>query len=322
MENRRIRETPYKNTPAIFLGAMMILAAVLMLATRFTVVEFMGYELKVEDNAFGIFSRILLLIGGSIILIKRNNGNYFATGVYALTLGTSRIIRSLPNLMSDSEEMYYLSIFMIIVGINLAITGYNHLTVRMKNPVIMRYTTMSIIATYLIILMYFAYIGEDPGLLFQYVPDTIWYIPLYVGLLIVLFSKEVTENSPLGRIRGFSTTVADRSYLGDRIDISEEDAEKIKSGFRNPSSWKTLDIQGEQVSEEMVTFKTRRGDKDVILNRWPDEDSIYLTVVDDRMDSFIDGYRIRISSYTENEGMMELNDDIGICTRLYIKGCE
>ena len=239
-----------------------------------------------------------------------------------MTLGTSRIIRSLPNLMSDSEEMYYLSIFMIIVGINLAITGYNHLTVRMKNPVIMRYTTMSIIATYLIILMYFAYIGEDPGLLFQYVPDTIWYIPLYVGLLIVLFSKEVTENSPLGRIRGFSTTVADRSYLGDRIDISEEDAEKIKSGFRNPSSWKTLDIQGEQVSEEMVTFKTRRGDKDVILNRWPDEDSIYLTVVDDRMDSFIDGYKIRISSYTENEGMMELNDDIGICTRLYIRGCE
>jgi hypothetical protein len=322
LDNRAIRETPYGNKAGIFLGVMLIASGIMMLLTRFTVVDLFGYELKVEDNAFGVASRILLLIGGATILYMNKRGNYFAVGVYAFTLGTSRVIRSLPNLLSENNTLYYTTLIMLIVGINLTITGYNHLTVRMKNPLMMRYTTIAIICAYAIILLYFAYIQESPGLLISYVPDTIWYIPLYVALLIVLFSKGVVNNSPLGRVNGFTASLADRTYLGDEIIISDEDAKRIKEGFSEPVTWKEKNVGDYRAVEENVIFKTGRGDRDVVLEKWDGDDGLYLTVIDDRRDSFVDGCRMRLSSYTESENILELKDEIGVCARLLIRGSE
>lgn len=320
MENRRTRETPASYKAGIFLGITMVVCAVLMLVTRFTSLEIEGELISVSDGPLGIFSRFMLLAGGMIILWKRKKGNYFAVGVYALTLGLSRLIRTLPNLAAESDITFYSGILILALSANLAATGYNHLTVRMKNPLNMRYTTLIMLLIYAIVLLYFIYIQEKLTVILGYMPDVMWYIPVYVALLMVLLSKDVVDNSPLGRIRSFTSEAADRFGLGESITVSEEDADKIKAGVDGPQGWMAKDIDGVQVMEENVRFGSRRGDRDVILERCEGDGTLRITVIDDKEDSFINGHRMSVSSYNELNGILELIDCRGVCARLQIRG--
>ncbi len=322
MENRKIREAPSKNLAAIFLGSMMILSSILMIISRFASIEMMGVELSVKDGTLGIISRFVLLAGGLFILYKREKGNYFAIGVYAMTLGASRLMRAVPNLVTESDVAFVIAIAITVLSVNLIATGYNHITVRMKNPLNMRYTTLSIVAVYIITLLYFAYIRESPTILFQYFPDTIWYLPLYISLLLILYSKDVIETAPIGRIRQFTRQTACKVNLGRTIIISEEDSMKIKDGLRSPEGWRSRKVGRNTILEEKVTFGTTSGDRDVILERNGRDDYLRITVIDDGTDSFIDGYRMKVSSYRESDRTLELLDDKGTCAILHIRGCE
>ena len=327
MDRRKVRETLYKNAPAIFLGSMMVICGLIMTIIRFTPIELWGINFSSDDGPLGIFARFLLIVGGLIILIKRQNGNYFAIGVYALALGISRLLRSLPNLVIERSDylpqndlIFNMTIFIVILSANLALTGYNHLTVRMKNPIIMRYTTLGIVAFYAIVLLYFQYIDKSPEILMEYLPDVLWYIPLYVALLIVLFSKEVVDNCPMGRLERFSREMVDKFDLGYEIKISEEDAAKIREGFGDHKGWKERPIGDSRVYEESAVFRTARGDRDVVLERCDADSDLRITIMDDMSDSFINGYRIRASSYSETEGRMELRDRTGVCAIFCIGG--
>jgi len=252
-------------------------------------------------------------------LLKRKKGNYFAVGMYALTLGLSRLVRSIPYLGAESDIIFYSAVFIVILSGNLAVTGYNHLTIRMRDPLNMRITTLIILLFYAIVLMYFIYIDEKPVVILRFMPDVVWYIPIYVMLLIVLFSKEVVDNSPLGRIRTHVSETADRFGLGEEITISEEDAEKIKAGIAGPQGWKVKVIGGVEILEENVTFESRRGDRDVVLERCEGDGTLRITVVDDREDSFINGRRLSVSSYNESHGSLDLIDGRGVCAKLNVR---
>ena len=327
MERRKVRETVYKNAPAIFLGSMMVACGLIMLIIRFTPIELWGINFSSDDGALGIIARFLLILGGAIILIKRDKGNYFAIGVYALALGISRLLRSLPNLVIEHDIMkpqndliFNITIFIVLLSANLAWTGYNHLTVRMKNPLMMRYTTLGIIAFYAIIFLYLHYIEKSPDILMEYFPDVIWYIPLYVSLLLILFSKEVIDKCPMGRLGSFSKDIADKLDLGGSITISEEDAAKIREGFGEHTGWKERPVGNVCIYEESATFRTARGDRDVVLERCDVDNDLRITVVDDIADSFINGYRIRASSFSESDGIIYLRDRTGVCATLRIGG--
>ncbi len=319
MENRRMREAPPSYKAGIFLGITMVVCAIIMLITRFASLEIDGETISVEDGPLGILSRFMLLLGGAIILLKRKKGNYFAVGMYALTLGLSRLVRSIPHLGAESDIVFYSAVFIVILSGNLAVTGYNHLTIRMRDPLNMRITTLIILLFYAVVLMYFIYIDEKPVVILRFMPDVVWYIPIYVMLLIVLFSKEVVDNSPLGRIRTHVSETADRFGLGEEITISEEDAEKIKAGIAGPQGWKVKVIGGVEILEENVTFESRRGDRDVVLERCEGDGTLRITVVDDREDSFINGRRLSVSSYNESHGSLDLIDGRGVCAKLNVR---
>ena len=319
MENRRMREAPPSYKAGIFLGITMMVCAIIMLVVRFASLEIAGEMISVEDGPLGILSRFMLLVGGAIILLKRKKGNYFAVGMYALTLGLSRLIRTIPYLGAESDIVFYSGVFILIISGNLAVSGYNHLTIRMRNPLNMRITTLIILLFYAILLLYLAYIEVKPIVILIFIPDAIWYIPIYVMLLLVLFSKEVVYNSPMGRIRTHVSETADRFGLGEDITISEEDAEKIKAGIAGPQGWNVKVIGGMEVLEENVTFESRRGDRDVVLERCEGDGLLRITVVNDRDDSFINGRRLSVSSYNESHGCLDLIDGVGVCAKLNVR---
>jgi len=326
MDNRMAREIVYKNTPALFLGIMMILSGLVMTVIRFVPIELWGVNFSRDEGPLGVISRLMLIGGGLIIVYYRNKGNYFAIGVYALVLGISRCLRSLPNLVLPSnpqnDVIFYITIVVVLLSVNLALTGYNHLTVRMKNPITMRYTTAGIITMYSIVLLFFLYIKKSPDILMEYLPDTIWYIPLYFALLLILFSLEVSDNCPMGRLARFSREMADKLDLGDVITVSGEDAAKIREGFGSHEGWTERSAGDVRIYEESITFSTVRGDRYVVLERCDSDGDLRITVMDDATDSFITGCRIRASSYSESDGTIELRDRLGVCATLFIGGGE
>ena len=322
MRTRAIREAPKKWLAGVFLGLTMMVCGVMLLFTQTQSWDFSGTtSLFSKDNAYLTISRILLCVGGVVILLGKNMGNYFAVGVYAMTLGISRVIRSLPNLVSPSDTVFYMNIILVIVGTNLAVGGYNHLTVRTRNPAVTRATTIAILIGYLLIHLFFLYFGNAYGItidfLYNNFADVMWYMPLYLALLFVLFSKEVIDNAPMGRMNSMSQTTAQRVFMGETVSISEEDSLKMIEGFSTPS-WKETTVGGIRMMEEHVTFHTKMGERDVVMERWEGDPKVYISVVDDIEDSFITGHRIKASDCMRYDDRLELLDEYGVCASIRI----
>jgi hypothetical protein len=224
--------------------------------------------------------------------------------------------------MSTSELSYYASLIFIAIGLNLAVSGYNHLTVKTKNPTVMRITALTMISTYAIGLIYLYCNNIDILLMISNTSDILWYFPLYVALILILSSREILDNIPLGRIRRYSSSIGDRLYIGDCVTISAEDAETIKQGLSDAGGWQERDVAGMPIFEKKITFTTEAGDRDVILGKVDGKEGLAVSIVDDSRDSFVIGRRFRVCGYSESDGALELYDSKGLCAVLNVGGAE
>ena len=324
MNSRERREKGYSIIPSLFLALMMIVTGIFMTAIRLSGIEYGDDQFFVEDNTFGLVGRAILIIGGIAIFYTtyKKKGNYYAVGIYALTLGLSRVIRSLPGLVAQSDITFYVSMVFLVIGGNLAWGGYNHVTVKTRNPGNMKYTSMSLLAILCLILGFAAYLDYDVIEAFLENVTMMGYLPLYLGLIIVLYSKELTENAPFARIARFLREISSNVYVGDEIRVTEEDAKTIQDGFSSVDSWPQIYVGDKAIREKTVEFHTHNGVKDVILERWPDSDELYLTVINDKTDSLIGGQRVRSVGYQTEDGVMVLYDSRGTCTIIRIGGME
>ncbi len=320
MNTRARREYKYSTLPAAIMGLMMVIVGVIMASLRIFEVSYGESTFFVEDNEFGLVGRAILIVGGLAILIFRRKGNYFAVGIYALTLGLSRVIRSLPGLVDESDLVFYVSLGFLIVGGNLAWGGYNHLTVKTRNPATMRFTALFLLFAVGLLFGYMVYSDIDIVEAFLENVDMFGYLPLYAGLLIILYSRELLENIPLARVSGFLKDFSSNAYAGDTLMITEEDAKKIEEGFSGAEGWSEIHVGDMTIREANISFHSHNGVKDVILERWPGRDTLFVSLVNDRTDSFIGGQRMNVTGYEILDGDMYLFDSQGTCTVMRIGG--
>ena len=320
MDKRKRRETPHSTHATLFLGSMMMLAGAGMIIFHLFPVTGSQGLIHLQDGPAGYISRGALVIGGALLLIYRRKGNYFAVGMYAIVLGLSRVIRSIPGIFGDSDLVFYFSVLMVIIGGNLAVGGFNHLTIRTRNPTMMRVSAIMMLSAYLIGMVYLYVNDLDIEPVLTASADILWYLPLYVSLLFILSNREITDNIPLGRIRRYSIGLGNTLYLGNSITVSPEDAAVIKDGISSTSEWPERSVGNTTVSEMRVVFHTEIGDRDVVLNRISGKEGLMMSVVDDPTDSFVFGKRYRVLGFTESPGTLELRDRNGICAVLTIGG--
>ncbi len=328
MNNREKRERRYNTIPSLFLAAMMIGTGLLMVSLRIFALDYGEDQIFIEDDAFGLIGRAILIVGGLAILysVYKKKGNYFAVGIYALTLGLSRVIRSFPGLLVPNDGAFlndfrfYAALVFIVIGGNLALCGYNHLTVRTKDPGRMKYVSLLLLTVYTLYLGYGVYSGEDVVRIFLDDVNMFGYLPLYVGLLAVLFTRELIENAPTGRIASFLSSMSSSVYIGNSITISRDDADRIVEGFGNTDSWKELVVGDIVLKESSIVLNTHNGNKDVVIERWPGTDCLYLTVINDINDSFVGGQRMKAVRYEMDGDVMNLYDPEGLCITMTVGG--
>ncbi len=306
--------------PALILGLMMVIVGIVMTSLRLFEVSYGDSTFFVEDNDFGLVGRSILIIGGLVIILMRRRGNYFAVGVYALTLGLSRVIRSIPGLFDESDLVFYTSLVFLVVGGNLAWGGYNHLTVKTRNPATMRYMALLLLFLVGLTFGYMIYSDMDVVEAFLSEVNLFGYLPLYAGLLIILYSRELLENIPLARVSRFLRDVSSNAYAGDTLMITDKDAETIKEGFSGAEGWSEICVGDLTIKEAHISFHAHNGVKDVILEKWPHSDSLYVSLINDRTDSFIGGQRMDVTGYEVVGDVMYLFDSRGTCTIMKVGG--
>ena len=322
MDTRSQREALHNTYAAVFLGTMMMLVGLGMIITHTLFPSEGSGILKTDEGPFGYISRGILIVGGLTILICRRKGNYFVVGLYAIILGASRIIRSFPGLLGESDYEFYISLVFIGIGVNMVISGYNHLTIRTKNPVMMKITAIAMLLMYVVALVYVFINKMDLQAEINKAADMLWFAPLYISLIVILSSREIIDNIPMGRIRRHSQAIGDIMYMGDSVSVTLEDAETIKAGFSGTDGWLERDVAGMKVKEAKVSFRTDAGDRDVILGKVSGRDGLVFSVVGDSTDSFVTGKRFRAQGFNESDGILELYDGKGVCAVLKIGGDE
>lgn len=322
MDKRKRREAPHRTYATLFLGSMMMFAGAGMIIFHLFPVTGSQSIIHLQDGPAGYISRGALVFGGALILIYHRKGSYFAVGMYAIVLGLSRVIRSVPGIFEESNLTFYFSLAMIIIGANLAIGGFNHLTIRTRNPTMMRVSAIMMLSAYLIGMVYLYVNDMEIEPILSASADMLWYLPLYVALLFILSNREITDNIPLGRIRRYSIGLGNTLYLGNTVIVSPEDAAAIKDGISGTPEWQERSLGSTTVCERRVVFHTEIGDREVVLNRMPGKEGLMMSVIDDPTDSFIFGKRYRVLSFAESSGTLELRDSSGICAVLRIGGVD
>ena len=135
----------------------------------------------------------------------------------------------------------------------------------------------------------------------------------------MLFTRELIENAPTARIASFLSSLSSNVYVGASITISDEDANKIIEGFQDTDAWKDIDIGNKVMKGNNIVFSTHNGDKDIVLEKWPDSECLYFTVINDIDDSFIGGQRMKVVRYEIDGDVMNLYDAESLCATMTIK---
>ena len=103
---------------------------------------------------------------------------------------------------------------------------------------------------------------------------------------------------------------------------SDEDAQKITEGFRDTNDWKEIVVGDMVLRENSIVMSTHNGEKDVVLEKWPDSDCVYLTIINDISDSFVGGQRMKVARYEIDGDVLNLYDEESLCAVMRIRrGC-
>lgn len=315
MDNRAIREAKKPTKLSLILPVVMIVVGLISI--------YSATELKIRGEEINIYyasAKIILIVAGLIPLMTPRRTAYMSIGFYALGLGAGRAIRSIPQILSPSPVICFVGLILLVCGANLAYNGVNYMTIRSRAPVMMRYMTLILATVYLVLFFYELYMGISVQDIFMEDPDNIGYMVLYCTLLVVLFSKEVTDDMPLGRVDVKLTDICSNVHMGNTVSISAPDLAVLKDGLGGNEDWSRKTVCGETVGESCIQLQTAYGLRDVVVQKWSGRPGLFLSVVDDRRDSFISGKRFNVIRIDEGDGIVLLCCEDGTRLRLMKEG--
>ena len=124
MEYHALRNAVRKGTDLIFNKLTLILGVFMLIYGVFG-------EIRNIDNGEPLYilaSYIPMIICGSLVILDAHRSINFATGMYAIGLGLSRVIANVfVTFLDESVYMFFLSLGITIVGANMVYSGVRYL---------------------------------------------------------------------------------------------------------------------------------------------------------------------------------------------------
>ena len=253
-------------------------------------------DFKVEAPALYYVAHMIMTVGGVLIILLYKKDLVRLTGIYAITLGSSRILIRYLGLTSDSSTAIIVaSAALMLLAANLVFTGISFARGNVIRRTSMIITAGILAATNMIVLAVLSVLGafdEDPSGILGYLLNFLMYMIL-VGMLDMEIVRMNTSDGKhathLDRIRCSYTLDSDST-------VSQEVSEQLLS--RSGPLWK--EVNDDVVQSEMVFgIKGRFLNSTVTAQVWKGKEPLYLTITQ-KNGSVIYANRIKVDEIIRN----------------------
>ena len=255
--------------------------------------------LGLKDGAVPLYfvACAIMAVGGALILLLYKKDLVRLTGIYAITLGSSRIITRYLALTSDSGTVVIVaSAALMLLAANLIFTGISFTRGNVIRRTSMIITAGLLAATNMIVLTVLSLLGffeEDPSGILGYLLNFFMYMIL-VGMLdmevVRMNTSDGKHATHLDRIRCSYTLDSDST-------ISPEVSEQLLS--RSGPMWREVN-DGIVQSEMVFGIKGRFLNSTVTAQIWKGKEQMYLTVTQ-KNGSVIYANRIKVDEIVRSE---------------------
>ena len=255
--------------------------------------------LGLKDGAVPLYfvACTIMAVGGALILLLYKKDLVRLTGIYAITLGSSRIITRYLALTSDSGTVVIVaSAALMLLAANLIFTGISFTRGNVIRRTSMIITAGLLAATNMIVLTVLSLLGffeEDPSGILGYLLNFFMYMIL-VGMLdmevVRMNTSDGKHATHLDRIRCSYTLDSDST-------ISPEVSEQLLS--RSGPMWREVN-DGIVQSEMVFGIKGRFLNSTVTAQIWKGKEQMYLTVTQ-KNGSVIYANRIKVDEIVRSE---------------------
>lgn len=270
-----------------------------------------------------IFSKVLLILFGLFMILDPKKNNMRAIGLYALAIGSGRLLRGLSDATAESDAVFATGMIMIALGGSLMICGYNYFKGISKNAYMMTMIAYVILMAYVLIIIYGIYVGADIWTYILDNSDMVSFIIMYAVYILVLTSPEVTCNMPMERILRSIDDIRSVSGISGDLGITSSDLSEITNGLNGTPSWSAV---ADGPVEYETSIKLSGTDNTfMVLQKWKGEKPIYITMSADPDGTLIQASRFTVTDIVPENGTMEECDHIrlygpdGMVARLKIK---
>ena len=279
------------NTATAFIG--------LMTGQHFPVVELSRF-LRVPGT-------IMFIVCGIFLFLDVRRNFLRAVGLYALCMGTTRIITCLSLLLSQEDITNGIGWFIFILGINLCYSGYSLLSGAVRGKYGMFAASVAFSGAYIMLIAFMAYIdfkfGEGIVTILEDTYTLIIPFLMYFILLWLIDTDEIRYNDRISRhiriLNGIDSTYRTIEHLS----FTDEEARGLASP--GGSGWTRFDHDNGPVEMEMKTVAVGPyGTAYVTIQRWYGSDTLYFTLSAFEDGTLLFAQRLKVDKveYTDGSG--------------------
>ncbi len=220
---------------------------------------------------------LMFIAGGLLILLDTRRNFVRSVGLYALSMGLSRIVMVLPLLLSQEDFCNGVGWLIALLGINLIYSGYSMLSgsVRGKWGILLAsgaYVVLSLILISFLIIVY-----QNTGLdtILDMILPMILNFSMYFILLWLLDTDEIRYGDKMSRHIEILRNIDNTHRAAGLLSFLPEDARKLYSG----KGWEEFHLQNGPVEKELkIESESASGITYVTVQKWYHDDHLYFTL--------------------------------------------
>lgn len=261
---------------------------------------------------------IILLVCGAIIVADKKRSLPRSVGVYAVGMGLYRAFSVMGNLRphSDTNLIYFV---IIIVGLNMAVSGRAYLKGESRARITMMYSAMAMFLICAIGLIYlYATNGHDLTYLFHNYGRYVILALMYMTYILILDTEKLrrldwleVHNRTLGGITRTYHLAADAA-------IEEYEARRLTEGMSSEKGWIRVSDGGPARIEMRAPIWNGTGLSYLTAQKWHGSDSIYLTMSDHEDGTLIQATRLVLNDIEIRGSRLRLSVSDGTMIELDI----
>ncbi len=309
MEYHALRNAVRKGTDVIFgkltliLGVFMLIYGVVGIVRNF-------------DNGEPIYviaSFIPMIICGSLVVLDKHRSINFATGMYAIGLGLSRVIAYFfVTFLEESNYLFILSLVITIVGVNMVYSGVKYLGGNTRTIALIIIGTVVLMLTSIFRLYLYTIGVTDPYEIFKVGASNIAIMALCLLYIALVCTENVRNGTSLAQFnRVFSGYGVAQGTISN-ASLKEDVCDDIVEFFEDSSRFAKVGADSGPVHAE-YGFNCRDGPVELYgtLQRWngPKGD-VYLSLSTFKEGSFFDVRPFSVEGVRVSDGylVVDCND--------------